>query len=406
MATDSLFTLKILCWRDERREDRRLGTASKPGVLQEFTEVTQALENPAVRSWREQGRKVVGTFCSYAPNEILTAAGLLPFRMRAISSTGTELSDAYMSSINCSFCRHAFNMGLRGEFDFIEGIVWLNTCDHVRRIYDNWKRKVGTPFVRILSLPKKTGRRQVDWYRDELSIFKEDVEKHFGVEITNERLWDAIRLHNETRRLQRELYDLRRREKPPITGADTLSVMVAGTALPGEQYNHQLRDLLNELNQYEGIEGYRARLMVVGGILDNSAYLEVIEEQGGLVVTDSLCFGSRLMWQDVDEGISDPLTALARYYVVDRPSCPRMFGEELRRGQYIQDLIREFTVDGVICESLMFCDIWTIEHFMLGKDFKNIGIPSLRLDREYLMAGVGQLRTRVQAFLETIGDRS
>ena len=81
------------------------------------------------------------------------AAGMVPMRVRATGSTGTGLSDAYLTSINCPFCRHAFDMGLRGEYDFLEAVVWLNNCDHIRRIYDNWRRKVGTPLAHMMSPP-------------------------------------------------------------------------------------------------------------------------------------------------------------------------------------------------------------------------------------------------------------
>jgi benzoyl-CoA reductase subunit C len=170
-----------------------------------------------------------------------------------------------------------------------------------------------------------------------------------------------------------------------------------------KRYNHLLKELLDEISQAEGKTDYRARLMITGGILDNPEYIKVIEDVGGLVVTDSLCFGSRTMWKDVDERESDPMAALARYYVADRPSCPRMFGEQPRGSEFVRDMVREFRVDGVIGERLIFCDQWLVEHFMQGKDFEEAGIPFLELDREYVLSGMGQLRTRVQAFLEIMG---
>jgi benzoyl-CoA reductase subunit C len=294
-------------------------------------------------------------------------------------------------------------MALQGEYRFLDGVVWVNSCDHVRRIYDHWKRKIDTPYLRLLSLPKKTTDVQVGWYRDETAMFKESLEQHFDIQITEERLWEAIRLHNETRRLQRQLYELRKSESPPITGAETLAVMVAGSAMPRERYNQLLRELLDEISHLEGNTDYRARLMLIGGILDDPAYIEVIESQGGLVVTDSLCYGSRIMWKDVDEKASDPITALARYYIADRPHCPRMFDRQLNRSAFVMDMIRQFKVDGVISERLVFCDNWTGEAFMVGEDLKEKSIPYIRLDREYILAGIGQLRTRVQAFLETMG---
>jgi benzoyl-CoA reductase subunit C len=369
-----------------------------------FVETAGTIMNPAVRNWREQGRKVVGYFCSHMPTELLMAAGLLPFRMRGTGSEGTELSDAFFSSINCSFPRHTFNLALKGDYDFLDGLVCVSSCDHVRRVYDNWKQNLQTPFLRIMSLPKKVGDPQVEWYRDEINLLKHDIEQHFAVEISDERLRDAIKLRNQTRHLQRQLYALRREQHPAITGAETLAVMVAGAAMPAQDYNQLLNTLLTDLRQSNGrTTPYRARLMIVGSELDDPEYVDIIEQQGGLVVTDSICYGTRTMWVDVDEDAADPVEALARYYIQERPSCPRMNNDQPRRSQFLRDLIREFEVDGVVGERMLFCDFWCAEHYMNKQDFKEAGIPFLQLDRDYITSGKGQLMTRVQAFLETMG---
>ena len=382
-------------------------TQIKSEAFQKFVAASRAIMNPELQAWKDRGGKVVGFFCSTVPEELFTAAGLMPFRMRGTGSTSTELSDAFFSSINCSFPRHTFNQALNGEYDFLDGLVCINSCDHVRRIYDNWIRNLKTPFVQVMSLPRKVQEPQVAWYCDELNILRGQLQEHFGVEITDQRVKDAIRLHNEIRVLQKQLYELRKGDKPPITGAETLAVMVAGTAMPREEYKGLLQELLDELAQSEGPGGYRARLMIVGGELDDPEYIEIIEEQGGLVVTDSTCFGSRLMWRPIDEDEADPIRALARYYVADRPSCPRMYGDQPKRIAFTRELAKEFKVDGVIGERLLFCDQWVVEHYMNTQDLKKDGIPFLTLDREYVLSGKGQLRTRVQAFLETLeGTRS
>ncbi len=378
-------------------------TISQSRAFQEFSEVAGALANKHVRTFKNQGGKVVGYFCAAMPAEMITAADMLPFRIRATGSEGTELSDSYFSSLNCPFPRHAFNMALRGEYDFVDGLVMFNSCDHIRRVYDHWIRQLDTPFVRILSLPKKADAAQVDWFRGELADLRKDMQAHFGVEITDENLQRAIKLHNETRRILREIYHLRKGTSPPVTGAETLTVTVASTAMPPDQCNKLLRELLSDLEQAPGNSNYRARLMVLGGELDDPGYLKVIEDQGGLVVTDALCFGSRLLWKDVPESSDDPLTALARYYIADRPSCARVFTEYDSRAEYIRNMIRDFKLDGAIFERLMFCDTWGFEQFSLTNDFKEWGIPLLCMDREYVLSGVGQLRTRVQAFLEMMG---
>jgi len=328
---------------------------------------------------------------------------MLGFRIRATGSQGTELSDSFFSTINCTFPRHAFNMALKGEFDFIDGLVLFNSCDHIRRVYDHWIRQMETPFVKILSLPKKAEQAQVEWFREELAILRDDMQNHFGVQITDEKLRQAIKLHNETRRLMRQLYELRKADNPPITGAQTLAITVASTAMPPERFNQLMKELLNDLGNAEGITDYQARLMILGSELDNPGYLQVIEDQGALVVADSLCFGSRILWKDVDESIDDPLAALAQYQIAERPSCARMFSEYDKRADYVRQMLSDFNVDGTIYSRMAFCEVWGFEEYSMINDFKEWDKPLLCLDREYTLSGVGQLRTRIQAFLETMG---
>ena len=371
-------------------------------ALQAFSEAAQTIINPEVQKWKDQGGKIMGYFCSAMPVEMITAAGFLPFRLRATGSTGTELSDSCLTNINCSFPRHAFNMALRGEYDFLDGVVIFNSCDHIRRVYDHWIRRMKTPFVKILSLPRKDEPPQVEWFRDEIAILRQQMQEHFRVKITDDSLREAIVLHNTSRRRQRDLYELRKKHDPPITGAEMLEVTVAGTALPPALYNQLVGELVEHAAKIKGHSGYRARLMIAGGELDSPEYVKVIEGQGGLVVADSLCFGSRMIWKDVDQTTSDPLKALAHYYVADRPSCARMYTRYGERVEYIKNMIKDFKVDGVIFVRLTFCELWGFEQYSLENDFKHLNIPLLCMDREYSQIGVGQLRTRVQAFLETL----
>ena len=280
--------------------------------------------NPAVRDWKDQGGKVVGYFCSHVPTEVVMAAGLLPFRMRGTGSTGTELSDAFFSSINCSFPRHTFNQALKGEYDFLDGLLCISSCDHVRRVYDNWKRNLPTPFVKIMSLPKKIGDPQVEWYRDEINLLRSDLEKHFGVQISDERLRAGHQAaatkpgacSASSTSCEREASaDHRRRS----AGRDGRRQRHAGRALqraPATACSTTLKALERHARLPRPLDdrGQRA---------GRSGVRRVIEEQGGLVVTDSICFGTRTMWVDVDEQAADPVEALARYYIQERPIAAR-----------------------------------------------------------------------------------
>jgi bzd-type benzoyl-CoA reductase N subunit len=388
---------------EPRPQEESMETSIQSPAFQIMSQATAGLENPAIRQWKERGGKVVGYFCSMLPEEMFMAAGLLPFRMRATGSTGTDSGDSYFTNNNCTFVRHCFSLALEGGFEFLDGVVVINSCDQIRRIYDNWKRKLDTPFVEIVALPRSGGRDQIKWFTEEFQRLKDRIEKHFGAAITSEALRDAIRVTNETRSLQRELYELRKRDLPPVTGAEALAVMVAGTALPKVQYNELLRELLDELRERRIESSHRARLMVTGGILDDPEWVAAIESVGGLVVTDGTCFGGRLMACDIDEDAGDPLEALARYYLVDRPSCPRMIDTREKRKNFTIDMARAFNCDGIVGEKMMFCDMWQVEQFLMTMDLQKEEIPFLKLEREYVTSGTGQLKTRVQAFIESMG---
>ena len=368
-------------------------------ALEELTGLASDLVNPAVLDWKGKGKKVVGFCCSYVPEEIIYAADMLPYRIRASGCAETTSADVYMSHLNCSFVRSCLQFALEGKYEFLDGLVFINSCDHVRRLYDVLRETVDFPFMHFISVPHKVSDGAVAWYKEELREFRENVERSFGVEITEASLSEAINVYNETRSLLKRLYELRQRENPPVTGAESLSVVLAGTTTPKDQYNQLLRRLLEELAEREGTSSYRARLMIAGsGGCDNPAYYEIIEDLGGLVVTDSLCFGSRYFWEPVEIG-GDLMLSLAKSYL-NRPSCPRMVDKVAERNDFVKEMVEGFKVDGVIFQRIRYCDLWGGQLLHLRKKLRESNIPLLSLEREYMLGGTGQLRTRVQAFLE------
>ena len=373
-------------------------------ALEDFGRVAASLNNPYIERWKHKGGKVVGYYCTYVPVEIIHAAGMLPFRMRATGSKSTDLGDVYVSHSTCTFCRHSLDQAMRGAYGFLDGLVSLFSCDHIRRIYDVWKHgKVGLPcspfYLEFLSVPVKAEPANVRWLTGELDRFKCSLEEHFDVTITDEALASSIRLYNERRLLLRRLYEFRKRAAPPVSGAEILEVLIAATAMPAEEFNQVLRQALEELEGREGRSDYRARLLLGGVDLDDPGYVRLIEDLGGLVVADFLCFGIRDFWDMTDED-DEPLAALAKRYV-SNVSCPRMIDRPGRQ-QFLDDLVKDYRVDGVLLQRMKYCDLWGGECAMTQWDLAKNGTPCMILEREYLMGPVGQMRTRVQAFLETI----
>lgn len=372
-------------------------------ALEELTKQADTLTNPYIERWKEKGGKIIGYYCTYVPEEIIHAAGMLPYRMRATGSTSSELGDAYASSTTCTFCRHTLDQAMRGEYKFLDGLVALHSCDHVSRTFDAWRYgKVALPdsfYLRLLDVHIKTDAPAVEWMTVQSDRFKRSLEDHFQVTITDEALRRSIKTYNEKRRLLKSLYELRKKEAPPIAGAEVLGICIASTSMPVEEFNQLLKQVLDELGGRAGFSNHRARLLLAGGELEDPAYIRIIEELGGLVVTDMMCFGLKAFWDLVDED-SEPIAALAKRYI-ERISCPRMI-DHPRRDSFIKDMVNEFKVDGIIVQRLKYCDCWGCEGAMIEWEAKKAGIPCMVLEREYLMIAVGQLRTRVQAFLETI----
>jgi bzd-type benzoyl-CoA reductase N subunit len=372
-------------------------------TLERFREISRTFPQTAqILELKRTGRKVFGWLCTYVPEEIMHAAGILPVRITGYAQE-TELDDgnAYLYVNNCSFSRSCLQLGLRGQYDFLDGVVGGSTCDGARRLFDLWRIYVKTPFHHVLTVPRKYHEKAHDLYYHEVMQFTEHLEEHLGFKITREALYKSIMLYNDSRELLRQLYELRRRDNPPITGAETMEVLNASFRMPKEIFNQWLKALLEEISNSGNGHESRARLMLVGSVLTNAEFIKSIEDQGGLVVTDELCTSTRY-WSDpvVLHGTEPPIKAIARRYLNNFP-CARMFPSE-ERFQRIVDYALAFKVDGVISQIIRYCVPYAHDLPLLTKRLQAVGIPVLALDVEYGTSGSGQIKTRVQAFLEML----
>jgi len=376
--------------------------------LERFAELSRATLNPEMRRWKEAGGKIVGYFCTNVPEELILAAGVMPYRIRAPESRDTSEADRHTTYLNCTYCRHVVDEALRGNYGFLDGFVGTNGCDQMRRVSDIFRAVAfdapaarGEFFLEYVGAPRVPfDDASLAYYRDELVRVKQGLESHFGVEITDEKLRAAIREVNASRRLLRELYELRKQAQPPVTGAESLGITVAYAVTPKEPFRNLLRSLLANLDGRAPAPSHLKRLFLYGSELDDPAWVQIIEDQGGLVVADGICFGARMFWDLVDEAAADPLDALTRRYH-ERWSCPRMV-DRARRQERIREIVRDWNVDGIVGERIVFCQLWGSEKVMTELEARESGLPTLWLEREYLLGGTGQMKTRVQAFLESM----
>lgn len=380
---------------DQGMNEPRMLADVRPGEL-----------NPHVRRWKESGGKVVGFTCSYVPEELLFAgagsARVLPYRMGAPGCEQTEDADIHLHKFSCGYAKCLLQLGLDGDYGFLDGIVWTSCCEQMRRTFEHWRDEVRLPFARMFAVPHAMeGENRLAWFRTEMDDLLTAMDEHVGRRTTDEDLRRAIRVYNEYRELVRQLYELRALEQPKLAGSEAMKIILAGCAMPKDLYNARLREVLAELRARPGLNGNGARLMLCGSYLDDTFLIDLIEETGALIVTDSLCTGRRYVEEMVDETIA-PLDALARRYF-RRVSCPRMLRDYPRRLDFTRRLAREADVDGIVFQRIPFCDNHAVENLMESKALEAEGIPTLQLEREYLAGDKGRLKTRVQAFMEKLG---
>ncbi len=350
---------------------------------------------------RDERRVPVGYTCSYVPETMLSAGRLFPVRLRAPGIAGTELADTYMSNVICSYTKSLLEFALGGAYDNLGGIVFTANCDHMRRLMDNLDYLRKPAFLHTLDVPHKRGEPALDWFTEELTVLAEKLSEHFGVSAAGDDLAAAIRSRNAFARVLRSIGDLRKQDPPLITGGEFHRIMIASMVTPKDLLLPLVEDFHRKAVERGGIGPYRARIMVAGGELDDPSFIDVIESQGGLVVADRFCTGS-LPWLDPVSESGNPLRAVAEHTLF-KVLCPRMMDEFDERAAAIRDTAREYRADGVILQAIKFCDTWGVEGSTLTSELRSVGIPVLRLEREYRHAGEGQLRTRVQAFIESMG---
>ena len=366
-----------------------------------FSKLLEDPCNELVRKAMDEGQIPIGYSCSYVPDVMLSVDGLFPVRMRAPGITGTELADNYLSSVICSYTRSLLEFALDGRYDFLRGWVFAASCDHLRRLYDNLEYLRRPGFSRILDVPHKTGDAAINWYTEELQLLAKNLTEHFGVDLGADALAKAIREHNAFNAVLRNIGEYRSGDNPVLTGAEYHNLVIATGSSPKKFILPILEKISDDLPKRDSLPPCRARLLLVGGHLDDPGYISIIESQGGLVVADRLCTGSYPGLQPIPE-TGNPIALLAKHYLT-KTSCPRMMEAFTERADDIVKLALDCRADGVVIQILKFCDTWGVEAAAFVSCIREAGIPVLRLERDYRLGSEGQLRTRIQAFIESMG---
>jgi len=373
--------------------------------MEKITEFKNIITDPYAycRKYKEEtGKTIVGYTCSYTPEEIIYAAGALPFRLFG-TNEGIHLADANLQSYCCSLVRGILEEGLSGRLDFLAGVVFPHTCDSFQRLSDIWRINVTHPFHIDLVLPVKLNTASARQYMiDVLEKFKKDLERALSIKITDAMLSDTIKTYNQIRTLMRNLYAIRSRRPEIISGRDFHNIIKATMIMDRGLLLKSLSEIIRQMENAKSdkIKSGAKRIVLAGSVCSHPDIYDIIENAGGVVVGDDLCTGSRYFEGVMDEK-APPLEAIARRYL-DRAICPAKHAGLTDRGENIVRIVRDNQADGVVFLLLKFCDPHAFDYPYIKEMLDKENIPCMLLDMEEQLPAEGQLQTRFETFVQIL----
>ena len=379
-----------------------------------FENLLEDANNELVRKAEAEGDLAIGYTCFHAPEVLLNLGNCFSVRLRAPHTNSMELATYYMANNSCEFSRALLERALEGNYSFLHAMAGVDVCEANNRAIENMeimhmqgedKEKF---FYCNLDIPYSDDEDCVEHIREQVSrkILK-PLGENYGVDTSDAAIRAAVREHNEVCRILTEIGELRKLDIPPITGYEFAVLVLVSYTCPKRLILPLLRETLEEIRtrQVDPEKNYRVRVAVVGSEIDDPNLIKLIESCGALVVADRFCYGSFPGRQEIAlTQQEDALTQVCRWYL-QNTECPRQ--SALHRVKYRNDhvaqLVREFKADGAIYEQMKFCTYWSYERVIANQIMpREYGIQILSIDRPYIVGQSGQLRTRVQAFVESI----
>ena len=359
------------------------------------------------------GKKIMGYPCVYVPLEMLTAFDLVPYQTCGdIKEPVTEADRALPSSF-CPIMRSCLDCALKNKNDFLDGMVTVHSSDPQEKTARVWESYTNYSYFHFIDMPITVRPEALEYFKSQLGDFTKTLETFTERKLSQDKLKSAIKSHNQQRALVRALYELTKPSPPRISGTEITQVIKALTSLPVSEGNDLLAETINEVrNRIDGPEKKPARLLVWSSTLDDTDIMQVFEAKANVVMNES-CGGIRA-YRSAVKFTTDPLEGLADYYL-NEITCARTFrqatpGETSKdyardlqsRFGYLKSIVKEWKINGAIMLLVRYCDPFAFEMPSLKDYCDSIGVPSTYIEYDYTIGTLAPLRTRAEAFLETI----
>ena len=367
--------------------------------VQKEIETIASLGYKEMASHVPKDRKAIGFFCLYVPDELLHAAGFLPLRLMGTPIKMSHVQ-AHLPSNCCHLVKSSLESLLQGDLDFLQGVIFTQTCDSMQGLSDIWAHQRRLPIHFNLMVPTNLDSEHSRHYlKTEVERFKEFLESHSG-KITPERLKASIQLFNRIREKLGEIYSRRRRGLTSWSSGFFAQIIRAGYLVDRARYLELLGELLNALPEQAEEGKDLVPVYLSGNMAHSESYFSLIEEAGAMVVQDNLCSGARTLRLMVPEDV-DPIKALTQRYFTSFFCPTKHKGYRAHQEALLQE-VQESGARGVIFLLYKYCEAHYFDYPDLKAALESKGIPCLLLDVEDPSQSLGQLKIRLQAFVEML----
>ena len=377
-----------------------------------FERLLENADNELIEKQKADGGICLGYTCFHIPEVLLNVDKCFSTRLRAPNTGSIDIATYYMSNYTCEYARALLERAIEGGYKFLDALIGVAACSMMNRSMEHFEilqvNDKPNFFVTHTDMPFKITDYTIEGYRKQMRIRVLDrLTEVFGVDTSDAAIRKAVEEHNEVCKIIQEIREMRKAENPVITGYEFHVLNLVTYVCPKSQILPYLQETLEELKKRKPDKKnpFRARVAIVGSEIDDPNLTKLIEGCGALVVSDRYCFGSTPGREVIElNDDEDALTQICRHYM-EVSECARYIADEkvLQRRETADRLAKEFGAEGIIYEQMKYCDYWGFERALVSHIMHDeYGWPVLSIDRLYNNGNSGQLRTRVQAFVESL----
>jgi len=378
-----------------------------------FENLLEDAHNELVKKAQDDGKICLGYTCYHIPEVILNVDNCFSTRLRAPNTGSVDIATYYMSNYTCLYARAIVERAIEGGYNFLDALIGVDACSMMNRSMEHFDMlNINADkehfFVTHCDMPFKVTDYTIDEYVVQMQLHVLDrLHEEFGTDVSDKALRKAVKEHNQMCKIISEIGEMRKADNPPITGYEFHLINLVSYVCPTSLILPYLKETLAELKKRKPDKEpwYRARVAIVGSEIDDPSLTKLIEDCGAFVVSDRYCFGSTPGREEIELNDEEPvLKQICRHYM-EMSECARYISDEkvLQRRQTSDRLAKEYNAEGIIYEQMKYCDYWGFERALVTHVMhEDYGWPILSIDRLYNNGNSGQLRTRVQAFVESL----